>query len=56
MVTVVGVSSQTWQTFSVTVKPWGMWLGPGVHVGSGSVQLSVTVYVLGTMPVGQSDM
>lgn len=56
MVTVVGVLSQTVQTFSVTVKPWGMWLGPGVHVGWGSVQLSVTVYVLGTMPVGQSDM
>ena len=43
MVTVVGVLSQTVHSYVVTVKPLGMWLGPGVQVGVASVQLSVTV-------------
>lgn len=55
IVTAVGVVSQTVHCLVVTVKPFGMWLGPGVQVGVASVQLSVTVYVAGTMPVGHSD-
>lgn len=55
MVTVVGVDAQTVHSFWVTVKPCGMCFGPGVQVGVGSVQLSVTVYVSATKPVGHSD-
>ena len=55
IVTAVGVVSQTVHCLVVTVKPLGIWLVPGVHVGVASVQLSVTVYVAGTIPVGQSE-
>lgn len=43
MVTGTGVESQTVHCLTVTVKPSGIWLGPGVQVGVASVQLSVTV-------------
>lgn len=43
------------QSFTVTVKPGGRWLGPGVQVGVASVQLSVMVCVTGTRPVEHSD-
>lgn len=46
---------QTVQSFTVTVKPGGRWLGPGVQVGVASVQLSVMVCVTGTRPVEHSD-
>ena len=55
MVTGTGVLSQTVHSLTVTVKPLGIWLGPGVQVGVGSSQLSVTVYVTGTVPVSHYE-
>lgn len=53
---VVGPAQPMVQVCTPVVKPCGMWPVPVDHVGVDSEQLSVTVYVAGTVPVGHRDM